>query len=73
MDTQELIDQLNQKLDDMIDHLEDYTSSDFISITNQLSALYPDDPTPSKSADEVIKDFWEYCAKREQDELSLSQ
>lgn len=73
MNTQELIAQLNQKLDDMLDHLENYTGSDFIAIINQISALSPDDPTPSKSIEEFIKDFWEYCAKREQEERYLSQ
>lgn len=68
MNTKELIDQLNKKLDDMIDHLENYTDSDFISIINQISVLSPDDLTPPKSAEEFIKDFWEYCRLKEMTE-----
>lgn len=63
----------NETLDCMLDHLEDYTDNDIISIVNQMNELHPADPMPPVPIEESIKDFWEFVAKREEEERILSQ
>lgn len=65
--------ELNDKLDYMLDHLEDYTDTDIISIVNQVDKLSPADPTPPVPIEESLKDFWKFVAEREEEERILSQ
>lgn len=65
--------ELNEKLDYMLDHLEDYTDNDIVSIVDQIDELYPADPTPPVPIEESLKDFWKFVAKREEEERILSQ
>ena len=46
MNNEKILDELNDKLDYMLDHLEDYTDNDIKSIVNQMNELYPPDPMP---------------------------
>lgn len=65
--------ELNEKLDYMLDHLEDYTDNDIVSIVDQIDELYPADPTPPVPIEESLKDFWKFVAEREEEECILSQ
>lgn len=65
--------ELNEKLDYMLDHLEDYTDNDIVSIVDQIDELYPADPTPPVPIEESLKDFWKFVAEREEEEYFLSQ
>lgn len=73
MNNEKILDELNDKLDYMLDHLEDYTDNDIKSIVNQMNELYPADPMPPVPIEESLKDFWEFVAKREEEERILSQ
>ena len=73
MNNEKILNELNDKLDYMLDHLEDYTDNDIISILNQMTELYPVDPMPPVPIEESLKDFWEFVAKREEEERILSQ
>lgn len=63
----------NETLDYILDHLEDYTDNDILSIVNQMNELHPTDPMPLVPIEELLKDFWELVAKREEEEHILSQ
>lgn len=65
--------ELNEKLDYVLDHLEDYTDNDIVSIVDQIDELYPADPTPPVPIEESLKDFWKFVAEREKEERILSQ
>lgn len=67
------IKELNDKLDYMLDHLEDYTDNDIISIVDQIDELYPKDSTPPVPIEESLKNFWKFVAEREEEERILSQ
>lgn len=73
MNNEKKLKELNDKLDYMLDHLEDYTDNDIISIVNQMNELYPADPIPPVPIEKFLKDFWEFVAKREEEERILSQ
>ena len=73
MNNEKKLKELNDKLDYMLDHLEDYTDSDIISIVDQIDALSPADPTPPVPIEESLKDFWKFVADREEEERILSQ
>lgn len=73
MNNEKKLKELNDKLDYMLDHLEDYTDSDIISVVGQIDALSPADPTPPVPIEESLKDFWKFVAKREEEERILSQ
>lgn len=57
MNNEKILDELNDKLDYMLDHLEDYTDNDIKSIVNQMNELYPADPMPPVPIEESLKDF----------------
>ena len=73
MKNEKKIKELNGKLDYMLDHLEDYTDNDIISIVDQIDELYPKDSTPPVPIEESLKDFWKFVAEREEEERILSQ
>ena len=58
MNNEKILDELNDKLDYMLD---------------QMNELYPADPMPPVPIEESLKDFWEFVAKREEEERILSQ
>lgn len=73
MNNEKKLKELNDKLDYMLDHLENYTDNDIISIVNQMDELYPKDPTPPVPIEESLKNFWKYVAIREKEDFILSQ
>ena len=73
MNNEKKLKELNEKLDYMLDQLEDYTDSDIISIVGQIDELSPADPTPPVPIEESLKEFWKFVAEREEEERILSQ
>ena len=50
MNNEKILDELNDKLDYMLDHLEDYTDNDIKSIVNQMNETRVDDKSPWHNA-----------------------
>lgn len=63
MNNEKILNELNDKLDYMLDHLEDYTDNDIKSIVNQMNELYPADPMPPCSYRRIIKRFLGICCQ----------
>ena len=62
MNNEKILDELNDKLDYMLDHLEDYTDNDIKSIENQMHELYPAEPMPHVPIEQTLKNFREFVA-----------